>query len=504
MSGGRPYSNERRELTTAMDTKKTDVIVIGGGGSGLAAAIEARSIGREVILIEKNPTLGGSTGRSVGSLSASNTPHQIAKGIKDSPQAHFEDMPLFAKKWSGRPDNAALRRLFTENVPETVRWLMSMGVVFYGPTPEPPHRYPRMHNVLPTSQAYIYFLNRRARRIGVDIHLGTKALEFIVNGGRVEGVICESAQKSKHRFLARGAVVLASGDFTANPELKAKYISPLVAGIEPINPTNTGDGHIMAARLGARVLNGEVVPLYVRFAPPKRKRLIHYIPPWPIFTRPMNWAMQNLPASLLRPAVMSFLTTFLSPSSKLISSGAVLVNKRGERFAADEQDIAPAVAQQEDHSCYIVFDEEVAAKFTRWPNFVSTAPGVGYAYLQDYRRTRKDVYHSAASIVKLAQQLGVSPPALEASLTKDGTKQCKSPFYALGPVKIMLTLCDGGLAVSDQLQVLDAEGNAIPGLYAAGSVGQGGLLLEGHGHHIGWAMTSGRIAGRNAANHVIS
>jgi predicted oxidoreductase len=58
---------------------------------------------------------------------------------------------------------------------------------------------------------------------------------------------------------------------------------------------------------------------------------------------------------------------------------------------------------------------------------------------------------------------------------------------------------DGGLNVSEQLEVLSANGAAIPGLYAAGSTGQGGLLLEGHGHHLGWAFISGRIAGRNAA-----
>jgi predicted oxidoreductase len=53
--------------------------------------------------------------------------------------------------------------------------------------------------------------------------------------------------------------------------------------------------------------------------------------------------------------------------------------------------------------------------------------------------------------------------------------------------------------VNDRLQVLRQDGSAIDGLYAAGSAGQGGLLLEGHGHHLGWAFISGRIAGRNAA-----
>jgi fumarate reductase flavoprotein subunit len=58
---------------------------------------------------------------------------------------------------------------------------------------------------------------------------------------------------------------------------------------------------------------------------------------------------------------------------------------------------------------------------------------------------------------------------------------------------------EGGLKIDSQFRVMSREGRPIPGLFAAGSAGQGGLLLEGHGHHLGWAFTSGRLAGRNAA-----
>ena len=74
-----------------------------------------------------------------------------------------------------------------------------------------------------------------------------------------------------------------------------------------------------------------------------------------------------------------------------------------------------------------------------------------------------------------------------------------APFYALGPVKSYVIFTDGGLKVTEKLEVTREDGTVIPGLYAAGSTGQGGLLLEGHGHHLGWAFISGRIAGRNAA-----
>ncbi|MBI2291261.1 MAG: FAD-dependent oxidoreductase, partial [Betaproteobacteria bacterium] len=118
---------------------KADVVVVGGGGSGLAAAVGAATAGARVILLEKNNNLGGTTARSIGSITATQTRYQAREGISDSPAEHYRDMELFTKDLP-RPDNDVLRRVLTENVPETVRWLGSMGVEFLGPLEEPPHQ----------------------------------------------------------------------------------------------------------------------------------------------------------------------------------------------------------------------------------------------------------------------------------------------------------------------------------------------------------------------------
>ena len=166
---------------------------------------------------------------------------------------------------------------------------------------------------------------------------------------------------------------------------------------------------------------------------------------------------------------------------------------------------------------YIVFDDRVARRFSEWPYFISTAPGIAYAFLADYRRNRRDVYAEAPTMDGLARALGVPAPSLARTVSEytalvDQGKPDVSfgravlgpglkvpPFYALGPAKAWIVATDGGLAITTRMEVLDQNGRVIPGLYAAGSAGQGGLLLEAHGMRLCWAFTSGRLAGANAA-----
>ncbi|HEY7758981.1 MAG TPA: FAD-dependent oxidoreductase [Burkholderiales bacterium] len=483
--------------------KTFDVVVIGGGGSGLAAAIEARTAGREVVLLEKNAKLGGSTAWSVGSITSTGTPHQLRAGIQDRPQDHYDDMPLFAGDLAGR-DNDALRRVLCDEVPDAFRWLLGLGVRFYGPMPEPPHRQPRMHNVLPNSLSYIYHLERHARRIGVDVRPGTRATELLAENGAVVGAACDDG----HRLRARCGVILAMGDFTNDPELKSRYMGPQQAKAEGVNATATGDGQKLALALGARIVNGDLaLGPEIRFIPPVRATLVRRLPPWPALARAMEWAMDHLPQALLRPFIMSFLTTALAPSPKLFEQGAVLVNKAGRRFCDELDAPALAVPEQPGKVAFILIDGRLARQFSAWPHYVSTAPGVAYAYVPDYRRNRRDVYAEAATLAGLARKLGIDAPALQATITahnRAAASQSRAPllvapFIALGPVRSVFVHNEGGLAVDHEHRVLGTQGQPIPGLYAAGATGQGGLLLKGHGHHLAWAFVSGRRAGKFAS-----
>ncbi len=483
-----------------------DVVVVGGGGAGLAAAIEAAFHGADVVLLEKNAALGGSTAWSVGSISVSNSPHQRRAGIKDTPDEHFEDLEILAGRYANR-DNRELRRILVDNTTEMFNWLQGMGLVFVGPNEEPPHRHPRMHNVLPNSRAFPARLGRRARDLGVDIRTGVSAERFRVEDGEVAGVEAKEGGETV-LFRARTGTVLAAGDYSASETLKRELASEEVATFSAVNPTATGDGHRMAREIGAEVVNGDIVrgPI-MRFVPPPTDGLVHRLPPSPALAKAMRWGYERLPPALLRPFMMRFLTTALGPSRELFEAGALLVNGNGERFADERAGPAAAVAAQPEGVAYILLDRKLAARFSAWPHFVSTAPGIAYAYVEDYRRTRKDVFHEAATLDALGKALGMPDGHLGSTVEVwNGSPErgdlpalAEGPFVALGPVKSYVVFTDGGLAVTTRLEVKRGDGGTIPGLYAAGSAGQGGLLLEGHGHHLGWAFISGRIAGRNAA-----
>ena len=479
------------------EQNSADIIVIGGGAAGLSAAIEASKLGRSVILLEKNAELGGTTAWAVGAITATRTPHQRSAGVDDSPDDHFEDLDAVAGKLAPR-DNKALRRILVDGSVDVIPWLMSLGLVFLGPMPEPPHRKPRMHNVVPSSRAFPFHLGRECRRLGVDIRLNARAIRLHKDGTRVTGVVTQTAAGREQILSARKAVILAAGDYAASAEWKAALGAAAVADVESVNPTSTGDGFRLGVDAGGSVLNGDIVrgPI-MRFVPPRKRNLLQQLPPHKFMARVIVSAVRWMPHALLRPFLTSFITTALGPSPELFAAGAILVNAHGDRFTDERQSPASLVFRQPGGNAYIVLDAKRARMFEHWPNFVSTAPNVAYAYLSDYKRSRADIYREASTVEDLARQLGMKPDTLAASLRTANASD--GPFVALGPVRSYVVFTDGGLRISKSMEVLDAASEPIPGLYAAGSNGQGGLLLEGHGHHLGWAFVSGRIAGRNAA-----
>lgn len=193
--------------------------------------------------------------------------------------------------------------------------------------------------------------------------------------------------------------------------------------------------------------------------------------------RVLAFAWRTAPQWLIRPFVVRFLTTAMGPEPTLFRCGAVLVDPDGRAVPIDFKNTARNLPLTPARLGYIVFDAQCAEQLRSWPNFVSTAPGVAYAYLDDYRRGRPDIYHSADTVEGLAAMIGARPELLAESLGKHR----RSPWFALGPLRGVVTLTDGGLAVDTLHRVLGQDDQPIPGLYAAGSTGQGAYCSKGMG-----------------------
>ncbi|MEI9806230.1 MAG: FAD-binding protein [Pseudolabrys sp.] len=403
-------------------------------------------------------------------------------------------------------DNLALRRILTTNTSEMMDWLIGLGVVFVGPMPDPPQRVARMHNVVPSSRAFTFHLTRFCKRNGVEIRLSTPCTDLIKDGGRIIGVAVGGRSAASRQLFARQGVILATGDYSGAADLKKAFGAPALADVEPVATTSSGDGYRLGLKAGGSVANGDIMrgPI-MRFVPPAQPNWIQKIPPYRAVGNAIAWAMRTAPQWILRPFLMKFLTTVLGPSPALFAEGAVLINKDGDRFADEIDSPAGAVAHQSPKEAYIVFDESLARKFSAWPYFISTAPGIAYAYIDDYRRCRTDIFRTGATPGELARKLGIPPDRLESTLKRYNAGERRSrpaiaeaPYYALGPVRSYVVFTEGGLRINELFQVL-AGGRPIDGLYAVGSTGQGGLLLEGHGHHLDWAFISGRLAGTYCA-----
>jgi fumarate reductase flavoprotein subunit len=118
--------------------REYDVIVVGGGGNGLATRVSAAERGASVLLLEKRPYLGGTTGIAVGSFTVCGTRAQQVAGIQDGVQWHAEDTSRFAPAEIEARNNEPLRRFFLSHSAETPHWLMEMGLRFHGPSPSLP------------------------------------------------------------------------------------------------------------------------------------------------------------------------------------------------------------------------------------------------------------------------------------------------------------------------------------------------------------------------------
>jgi fumarate reductase flavoprotein subunit len=454
-----------------------------------------------VLLLEKQVQLGGTTGIAVGSFTGNRTALQRSRGIVDGLDEHAQDAGRFAPVDIEAKNHAALRRFFLSHTAETLDWLMGLGLSFYGPSPEPPNHVPRMHNVVPGAQAYIAALQARLSRLGGVIMLNAPVESLVQDQGKVTGVWANIAGQ-RIAFRASRGVVLAAGDYANSPEIIAEFKDPRLASIEGINPHATGDGHRLARAAGAQLINMDVTyGPEIRFVAPARQSWLRWLPSRGPLVRLAGWLTPWAPRFVVQAVIKQLLVTWQHPENSLFDDGAILINSLGRRFC-DER-VWPkreiALAAQEDKCGYLLLDQRLIERYSRWPHFISTAPQIAYAYVEDYLRLRPDVAVAGSSLAAVATARAISAAALEATVAEFNQTAAQplsgERWVLLGPAKAYFTTTEGGAAIDEQLRVLDAHGEPIRGLYAVGQNGLGGQILWGHGLHIAWALTSGRLVG---------
>ncbi|MEA5136262.1 MAG: flavocytochrome c [Candidatus Fimivivens sp.] len=466
--------NKKMEVEKAEDvTREADVIVIGAGGAGLAAAVTANQAGASVIVLEKTPKVGGNTIMAGGALNAVDEGSETALANKDSVELHYKQTFEGGDK-QGDPE---LVRTLVTNAWDGVEWLQGLGMEFKpGTFTVLGGLWPRAHKpVEPVGTGFFKAYNTYIdSHDNIEIMFNTKATDLMTENGKVIGVVAVGETGNKVTLTAKKGVVLATGGFAANVEMRQEYNkvwATLDSSIKSTNPpSSTGDGIAMATAVNAQLVQMENIQLLPMGDPD---------------------------------------TGSLSGNIEMGVENRIFVNDEGKRFVdegARRDVMTNALFQQPNAHMWVILDSHDYPTGDEKNNFnesVNELIAAGRAF-------------KGETLEELAGKIGVVPENLVAAVTEFNThvdsktadsfgrtlyadKIDKGPFYAGARVPTVHHTM-GGVKINTEAQVIDSNGNIIPGLYAAGEVTGG---IHGANRLGGNALTDtvvfGRIAGTNAA-----
>lgn len=442
--------------------QETDIVIIGAGGAGLTAAIEAAEAGADVIVLEQMPVIGGNTNKATGGMNASETSVQEEKGIEDSNEVFYED----TFKGGHELNDPKLLSRMVEDSAEALDWVNSHGTDLNDVSYSGGATNSRIHKPLDGSAVGPLIIEKLAaslNELGVPIMLRSEVVKINEENGRVTGVDVETFDGQTFTVTA-DAVIIATGGFGANFELIGEYDDVKAQ----FNTTNhegaTGTGILMAQELGADVVHME----YIQTHPT---------------TNPDNGDLYT---------------------EGVRGDGGVLINKEGVRFIDELKTrdvVSEAILNQTDSVAYLTVSQNIADLNKSLQGYINNGLAVEGETLAD-----------------LAEKLDMDPAVLEQTISayneavttgtdSDQGRESLSnaleagPFFAI-PVTPGIHHTMGGLKINEESEVLNQEGTHIQGLYAAGEVTGG---VHG-GNRIGGnavldIVVFGRIAGQNAAEY---
>lgn len=447
-----------------------DVVVIGAGGAGFSAAIEANQAGAQVVLLEKMPTVGGNTLISGGEMNAPNNWVQQKLGITDDTADLFYEDTLKGGDNLGTPE---MVRILADHALESAEWLRDEVKVEFLPD----HLFQfgghsRKRALIPvghTGAELITKLKTKTEERGVTIKTSMKADALITNDeGRVTGVEATDASGNKIIFHANMGVVMASGGFGSNIEMRKKYNPEMDEKyMSTDTPGTTGDGIVMAEALGAKLANMEYIQTY--------------------------------PVCNPETGVIS-----LVADSRF--DGAILINQEGERFVEE--------LERRDVISKAILAQTGGYAYQLWNQTIADIGKTIEAHQDEYDMlVKQGLLYKADTLEEAAKFFDVDIDTLKATVKKvnqyastgdDLDFHHRGGLVSLetGPYYIQKAVPSvhhtmGGLVIDEKTHVINEEGSIIPGLYAAGEVT--GVIHGTNrlgGNAIADIFTFGRIAGQ--------
>lgn len=435
-----------------------DVIVVGGGLAGLSAAIKAKQLGANVALVEKLGFTGGTSAISAGAVFVtSDSSEETANAFADYWCTDYilessEDLPnhqRIADVAKRTPDvqemfdDAGMEYTFYEGTPT---WLFPKATekaqknVAHVAEIASPELYASAKG----GSAITEHLTDHAEELGVDIYLNTPASQLIIaDNGQIEGVICET--KSGTKTFHSNAVILATGDYVRNKDLCQEYDHQSYYNYSATSAGNTGDGVIMALEAGAAMYDDQ------------------YFMGGALIFDPYDMGMSQGASNFTSDTLM------LNLDGIRVCSETTGSHDRSYYFVSDERECA----------AWVIMDAEAAAKVPLMDEYLSKTAN-GSSLIQMYK---------ADTIEELAELTGLGDALIQSvnsynELCKNGedTQFGKAsslmraiengPFYA-GLAHDSSRGNIGGIITNDKMEVMDTNGNAIQGLYAAGAVSNG-------------------------------
>lgn len=469
------------------DLEHYDLVIVGAGTAGMPCAIEAVAAGLKVLVVEKEPAIGGTLHVSLGQMSGAGTGLQRDRGIVDHPAAHLEDIDRI-NRGTGRTD--ILRR----TVPlqgETIDWLMALGFDMDPACPAVLHlheayriarTYWGREGGLSVLKAVAPAFERAMVSPGSALMLGCRALRLHSEQGRVTGLVVAS-QGGSPTLIRSQAVVLATGGYGASATMFGRFTGgrPLVTAAMP---GSLGEGLAMAEAVGAEIVGQDLfLPTYAGIlAEPGGQRVI--------------W--RQMPS--------------LTPQARM--PWELHLGPDGRRFVREDD---PSVDAREhaldglaDLSFWCVFDEDVLA------HAPALLPGWTEAELSQAWRSHPS-FVIARGVESLALATGMDAQILSKSLADyeaacvgvrpDPTGRLHCPRPIRGPIFRAIRMhgvvlkTPAGVRVDDQMRACRADGSAITGLHAIGEA-IGGATLSGKGFVSGMSVTPALTLGRWLGRHL--